>query len=432
MRDVRNAADQLEKSLRAKGSDKYYLAVTESETREFNAENGEFSLYRTVIGGTAAAKVFSEGRTGTASGNDLSDEGLDKLAGEACASASSADPDPAWDIAPDEGKDLFRQGVYEPDMEKFFDRVSGLLADVAREYPQIRVMAAIADHRRAHSIYRNTNGTEFEEFTGAYDFMIEFSAMEGDRSTSINFCGITLTDLDTPFIDQGLTRKRLEDSIASLDAKPLEGKFTGTAVFTPDCLGDFISMLMGNYCADSVILDGTSLWKDRVGEKVAADCVNIGFSTSDPRVVTGSLYTTEGFRSEDLSFIEGGVLKTHLLSLYAANKTGRPVTKSALSGMYMTPGEKSLEEIIAGIDRGLLVGGFSGGQPGTNGEFSGVAKNSFLIEGGKIAGAVTETMINGNLGAVFATAFAVSREVGCDGSTVLPYMAASGVIISGK
>ena len=41
-------------------------------------------------------------------------------------------------------------------------------------------------------------------------------------------------------------------------------------------------------------------------------------------------------------------------------------------------------------------------------------------------------MINGNLGDVFANAFAVSREVSCDGSTVLPYMAASGVIISGK
>ena len=55
-----------------------------------------------------------------------------------------------------------------------------------------------------------------------------------------------------------------------------------------------------------------------------------------------------------------------------------------------------------------------------------------VIENGKITGAVTETMINGNLGELFANAVAVSKEVSCDGSTVLPYMAAEGVVISGK
>jgi PmbA protein len=53
-------------------------------------------------------------------------------------------------------------------------------------------------------------------------------------------------------------------------------------------------------------------------------------------------------------------LKTHLLSLYAANKTGRPVTKNACSAMIVEPGGKSFKELIAQTKRGLLVGGFSG------------------------------------------------------------------------
>ena len=88
--------------------------------------------------------------------------------------------------------------------------------------------------------------------------------------------------------------------------------------------------------------------------------------------------------------------------------------------------------MLASIDKGLFVGGFSGGNPGANGEFSGVAKNSFLIENGKIKCAVTETMINGNLADILQNITAVSKEQLCDGSAVVPYIAASGVVISGK
>lgn len=100
--------------------------------------------------------------------------------------------------------------------------------------------------------------------------------------------------------------------------------------------------------------------------------------------------------------------------------------------VVMEPGEQSFEEMIASISRGLIVGGFSGGEPGANGEFSGVAKNAFYIENGKIIGAVSETMINGNLEDVFKNVTAISKEIISDGSMALPYMASSGIVISGQ
>ena len=98
----------------------------------------------------------------------------------------------------------------------------------------------------------------------------------------------------------------------------------------------------------------------------------------------------------------------------------------------MKAGEQSLEEIVGGIEKGLLVGGFSGGQPGTNGEFSGVAKNSFLIENGRVTRAVTETMINGNLGDMLRHVRGISRERDVQGVFTLPYLAVDGILISGK
>ena len=54
------------------------------------------------------------------------------------------------------------------------------------------------------------------------------------------------------------------------------------------------------------------------------------------------------------------------------------------------------------------------------------------IENGKVKCAVTETMVNGNLGELVKNIRAVSREICCDGNTVMPYFAADGVVISGK
>ena len=93
---------------------------------------------------------------------------------------------------------------------------------------------------------------------------------------------------------------------------------------------------------------------------------------------------------------------------------------------------KSLEEIIKSIDKGIIIGRFSGGQPASNGDFSGVAKNSFYVENGEIKYAVSETMINGNMADAFNNLRAISSDVVCDGDNVLPYVAFDGLTISGK
>jgi PmbA protein len=191
-------------------------------------------------------------------------------------------------------------------------------------------------------------------------------------------------------------------------------------------------MLASNYIMGSVIMNGTSQWLNRIGERVASDKVTISLKARDDRLATAEPFTADGYRSEDVTVIGKGVLNTFLLNLYAAKKTGRPVTKNTSMAMVMEAGETPLADMIASMDRGLIVGGFSGGEPGANGEFSGVAKNSFYVEHGRVVGAVTETMINGNLESIFRNVLAVSREQVCDGSSVLPYLCCDGIVISGK
>jgi len=67
-----------------------------------------------------------------------------------------------------------------------------------------------------------------------------------------------------------------------------------------------------------------------------------------------------------------------------------------------------------------------------SGDFSGVAKNCFLIEKGEIKEALSETMVNGNLAEFLMNIKALSKEVVKDGSSVLPWVAIEGVGIAGK
>ena len=430
--DKRSAADFLDGILREQRIEKYSYFLNQSEKQELNLESGEFKLMRTVFNNTTSVKVFYGTKMGSAGGNDMTEAGLRKLADEARAAAESASEDPCHDIAPNQGKELFRRGIYEPDIDRFIERIREFLDTVAKEYPEVRIMAGAGVFDRWNWISRNTNGTEFEGIGGQYQFYIEICASDGERTTGLDYTGITTKTLDRPLIEMGDFRRHLEDIRRSIHPETLEGKFEGTVILTPSSAMDFIYMTLGNYISDSVIINGTSLWLDKVGEQVADEKLTVTLDPQDERIVAGECGTANGFRSEKVTLIDKGVLKAHWLSLYGANKTGRPVVKNTGSDLIVAPGDKPLSEIIASIDKGLILGGFSGGEPGTNGEFSGVAKNSFLIENGKVKCAVTETMVTGNLGEAFRHIRSISKELLCNGGSVMPYIAVDGIVISGK
>lgn len=432
MSELKKIAEDFEKILAEKKVEKYTYTFSQSEKQELNVENGGFKLMRTVFSNSGFVKVFEGSRMGSVSGNDLSKEGLEKLATDGILAAQSAQEDPCHDFGPDQGKDVFRQGVYEPDMGGFLDRVKEFLATVEKEYPKVKIMQAIGSFDRWNWFSRNTNGTEFEGIGGQYGFSCGISANDGEQTTGIDFFGFSLKDLNTPFIEMTNVRMHLENIQRSLDPQPVEGKFEGTVLLTPDCASQFINMTLYNYAGSSVIIDGTGLWLEKVGEKVVDERLTVTLDPFDERIIMGERGTQDGYRSETVKIIDKGVLKTHLLNLYAANKTGRPMMKNTGSDLVVEPGDKSFEELVKSIDKGLLLGGFSGGQPGANGEFSGVAKNSFLIENGKIKCAVTETMVNGNLGEALNHIHGISKELICDGGSVVPYIALDGIVISGK
>ena len=154
-------------------------------------------------------------------------------------------------------------------------------------------------HDKVHTVYRNTNGTEFETYEGAYSVSLMFSAHEGETTTSFFGSGVSTAALDRPFIELGSLEKDLSDTESQLTTIPVEGKFEGVIVLTPGSLGEFLSSAISNFASDGVILEKTSIWLDKLDTQVADSRLTISICPQDSRIVCGERYTHDGFRSED-------------------------------------------------------------------------------------------------------------------------------------
>lgn len=416
----------------ALGAETARVSASVSVTHEFNVDSGEFSLFRTLFDRSLGMMAIKEGKKGVYATNKTDDEAIEAAALQCMAVADSATPDEAWALAPDSGHIKFHEENTGADLDKLFERSCELLETIKENHPKIIIEQMIVTHGEKEGVYRNTSGAVYETKEGFYGVDLMFSAHEGENCSSFFGVGVTTETLDTPFYELGSIKNDLASVEKQVNTRPVDGKFTGTVLLTPDAFAGFMGSIIGNFAGERTVLEKTSIWLDKVGQKVADERITVSFPVQKDGIVGRDNYTAEGFLCEDFTIIDKGVLTAFPLSLYVANKTGLSPVKNSLDCMVVTPGEKSLDEIIKSIDKGLLVGRFSGGAPGISGEFSGVAKNSFLIENGKVTDAVSETMISGNLSDMINSLVDISADTVADGTSLMPYAAFSGITISGK
>ena len=102
----------------------------------------------------------------------------------------------------------------------------------------------------------------------------------------------------------------------------------------------------------------------------------------------------------------------------------------AATGWEVPAGATPLAGVMAGVLRGAVVGRLSMGSPAANGDFSGVIKNSFLIEGGEVGPALSDVMVSGNMAQMLRDVLAVSQERLDTGAALLPWVRVGGLHFS--
>ena len=428
MRDI--AAYAVEQLIKA-GADKAAVSANKGKSEEFNIEANKFTLLRTMFNNSISLKALVGGKKGTASVNKLDKDSIDEAVAQCISLANSSVPDEAEDISPKQAEQHFDQTLGGSDMAKLFSRSKEYLEQVQDEFPKIMLEGFSSYFGSGEYAFVNSNGVCFSGEKENYYFTSSFLGKDGDKASSFNYTGYSLADLGTPFLDVGMHRRQLTESVNSIDTRMFEGKHVGKVIVTPSC-SDLWWTIIGCYLSDSALIEGTSRWKDSLNQKVAGDNLTMRKIPLDPRIIGGERFTGDGFLSEDFDIIKDGILMAFCLGLYGANKTGKPRAKNTSGNLEIVPGNTSLEEMIKGIDKGILVNRFSGASPGPSGDISGVAKNSFLIENGKIADALQETMVSFNASDVINNIAGISKEYVADGGSVMPWCCFDGISITGK
>ena len=285
MTDLKKLAADCLAKLKEAGADAAQVRPSVSEHREFNVDGGEFSLFRTVFSRSLTLTAFRESKTGSVTLNSFEPADIERAVADCMASVDSDQPDPARGIAENQGERELTYGVPEPDAETFFKRVKELKEEIEKRYPSIIMEQMICDHGKTESVYADTNGNLFHMLYGAYGVGLMFSAHRDGKSSSFMGVGYQTADLETPLIEQGDIARALADVEKQVDTVPVEGSFTGTVVLAPDCLGDLLRCSIDSFASGTPLIDGTSIWRDKLGKEVASPDFTLSLTPHGPNAV---------------------------------------------------------------------------------------------------------------------------------------------------
>jgi PmbA protein len=419
------------KALTDAGADKGQVTLRASEKYELNTEANAVKLLRSTDEVNVTLLYIKDQKKASTSVNKATESAIDEAIVKLVDLAKSAPVDEANDISSDVENNTFNIGLSEPDLDAVYNALDALNEEMKTVYTKVKG-DAILSYDYYHKYLANTNGVLLEETNGKYNLSMMFAAKDGDKITSFNYTGGSFNDINTKLTEVGLLGDLMDQTVEELEAKPFEGKFVGDVIITPTCFSDFLRFVEMSSLSDHSLIAGSSVLKDKIGESIAAPIFNWHSNPRSNELADAYAITRDGFVAEDLTIIKEGVLQTHLLSLYGANKTGGQRAKNYGGSYVVDPGTSTLEDMIKDVKQGILLARFSGGRPGADGGFAGVAKNSFYIEDGQIKYPMSETMISGNLYEILKNIKSISKDRVNYGSAILPWVHTTGTTISGK
>ena len=416
-------------SLKKAGADKASCALNISEKKELNVEIGEMTLLRTTFNNNMGISVIKEQKKGSTAINKTDKASIDTAVTLVMEMAKGSQPDDAYDIAEKQPPQSFSKGDKSANLDTMYKSLEEFVDYVKATYPKIKLEAAIMDFNHSISLFQNTNEVDFEIREGMYGFSPMFLSKDGKDTSSFNYTGFSALKVDKPLHKYGTIDTLLKQSIEQLQTQNIKDKFVGQIVVTPDCIGDFLGFITSDI-SDGKMISGNSLYKDKLNKQITHSKLSFHSRPISDEISDGYFVTNDGYVAENSTIVEKGVLKTHLLGIYGAKKLGKSRAVNDGGAYIVDPGEKSHAELIKNIDQGILLARFSGGNPANNGDFSGVAKNSYYIENGKIKYPISETMVSGNIREMFENLDEVSSDRIDFGSGILPWISFNGITIS--
>jgi PmbA protein len=436
---------------RRSGASQADVLLVEGDDREVRVRGDQIEFVKQAQERALGIRALVDGKNGrktaVVSTSDLSLDAVDRMAEEAVALARATAPDPAAGL-PEGG---FASDL--PDLELFDpgDRSVTLEARI-EDAMQAESAARSVDPRIDNSegsqassgfariVYGNSLGFLGHYESASHGLFSEPLARDGDSMQRDYWMTAArrLSDLDDPASVGREAARRVLRRLGGKRVATCEVPVLFDGVTAPSLIGQLASCLSGY-----AIYRESSFLADRLGETIANERVTLIDDGRLPRGLGSKPFDGEGQPTRRNVLVRNGRLESWLLDHYSAGKLGMASTGSASRGagsaprvgttnLWLEPDEGTLEELIAEIDRGLLVTELIGmGFNPTTGDYSRGAAGLW-IEKGEIVHPVEEITIAGNLGEMLRQIDRVGSELVWRGRTAAPPLRIGRMTVAGE
>lgn len=292
-------------------------------------------------------------RSGSASGTDLSDDGIAALVAASEDVARRAPENP--EFMPPLGGQLYAPGsdYAEATRRATSNQLAAAIEPVLREAQAKKLQSSGFLQAEAGFSCMATSKGLFVYDLGT-DVLQTITARTPD-GTGSGWAGATHVDFGKLDV-AGLGSIAIDKAIRSQDPHALEpGKYT--VILEPSAVSSLIGILICDEFDQRSADEGRNFAAKKgggslVGEKIFGENVTIYSDPADP-VVPGMIYSTDGLPAQKTAWIEKGVLRNLQCGRYWAQKSGRAPVPSPTT-LTMAGGATSVADMIKQTRRGLL------------------------------------------------------------------------------
>jgi PmbA protein len=407
-------AQRLVEAARRAGADAADAVAVRGVSQGVEVRDGRVEESERSEGDDVGLRVLVGQRQAVVSTNDVSGDGVARLAERAVAMARVAPDDKYAGLA---DPSLLAREL--PDLD-LLDPVVPSTADLERRASEAEAAAmnvkgvsksggASASVGIGGMVLVTSTG-----FHGSYlrsSHGISMTAIVGDGTAMERDYDYTsaphAADLRTP---ESVGRTAGERTVARANPRKVE-TCKVPVVFDPRVSGSLVGHLSAAING-AAIARKTSFLRDRLGEQLFAKNIRIIDDPLRRRGLRSQPFDAEGVNVKRLALIDEGVLTTWLLDCATARELGLATTGHAHRGVSSSPspgpynlhleaGEASPTELISDIKQGFYVTDLIGsGVNGVTGDYSRGA-SGFWIENGKMTYPVSEVTIAGHLLQIF-------------------------------
>ena len=402
---------------KAAGAEAADAVLYQSVSHGVSWRMGEFEDVERSESGELGLRVIIGKRQASVSSTDHSRSSLKELAERCAAMARQAPEDPYCGLAPKDRlcaspfKELDLGDYAEPSTEDLKARASECEAAALAIDGVVNSGGAGASYSEGKKWFATSHGFMGESGGSSHSISVSVLAQDDngmERDYDYDF-KTHFTDMRSAALIGQIAGQR---TVARLSPKKLKSQ-TAAVIFDNRVSRSLLSHLAGAVNG-AAIARGVSFLKDKMGDKIFADGINV---IDDPHIARGAgsrPFDGEGVVNDRLDLIKNGALTTWFLNSAQARQLGLETNGRATRGaggppgasstnLYLEPGAASPAALMEEAKSGLQVTEMFGPQVNPNtGDYS-VGCSGFWFEGGQKAYPVSEITIAGNLLEMFAS-----------------------------